>query len=80
MLPVHYVLALVFFGVLKSEANVERIFSYASGVMSTKRVRLSAVMLEAMVIVAKNADAFPFTTEELYHKYCDLYTASNVIM
>ena len=29
-----------------------------------------------MVIVAKNANCFPFTTEELYHKYCDLYTAS----
>ena len=58
--PVHYVLALVFFGVLNSEANVERVFSYAGGVMSAKRARLSAVLLEAMVIVAKNANCFPF--------------------
>ena len=36
-------------------------------------------MLEAMVIVAKNANSFPFTAEELYHKYCDLYTASYAI-
>ena len=71
--PVHYVLALIFFGVLNSEANVERVFSYAGGVMSSSRASLSALMLEAMVIVAKNADSFPFTTEELYDKYCDLY-------
>ena len=79
MFPVHYVLALVFFSVLNSEANVERVFSYAGGVMSAKRERLSAVLLEAMVIVAKNANCFPFTTEELYHNYCDLYTVSYAV-
>ena len=47
--------------------------------MSSKRASLSAHMLEAMVIVAKNSDSFPFTTEELYQKYCDLYTASYAI-
>ena len=77
--PVHYVLALIFFGVLNSEANVERVFSYAGGVMSSSRARLSALMLEAMVIVAKNADSFPFTTEELYDKYCDLYATTYAV-
>jgi len=77
--PVHYVLALIFFGMLNSEANVERVFSYAGGVMSPKRASLSAVMLEAMVIVAKNADSFPFATEELYDKYCDLYTTTYAV-
>ena len=77
--PVHYVLALIFFGALNSEANVERVFSYAGGVMSARRARLSAFMLEAMVIVAKNADTFSITTEELYNKYCELYTASYAI-
>ena len=77
--PVHYVLALIFFGVLNSEANVERVFSYAGGVMSSSRASLSALMLEAMVIVAKNADSFPFTTEELYDKYCDLYTTTYAV-
>jgi hypothetical protein len=77
--PVHYVLALVFFGVLNSEANVERVFSYAGGVMSSSRASLSALMLEAMVIVAKNADSFPFTTEELYEKYHDLYATKYAI-
>ena len=33
-------------------------------------------MSEAMAIVAKNVGAFSFTAEELYNKYCDLYTAS----
>ena len=77
--PVHYVLALIFFGVLNSEANVERVFSYAGGVMSSSRASLSALMLEAMVIVAKNADSFPFTTEELYDKYCDLYATTYAV-
>ena len=79
MFPIHYTLALAFLGVLNSEANVERVFSYAGGVMSKCRRSLSATLLEAMVIVAKNADAFPFTTEELYNKYCDLYTSSYAV-
>ena len=63
--PIHFVLALCFFGALCSEANVERVFSYTGGVMSAKRASLSAAMLQAMVFVSQNASFFPFTTEEL---------------
>ena len=36
--PVHYALALAFFGVLNSKANVERVFSYAGDFMSSRSV------------------------------------------
>ena len=39
----------------------------------------SALMLEAMVNVAKNSDSFPFTTEELYDKYCGLYATTYAV-
>ena len=74
--PIHFILALVFFSCLNSEANVELVFSYAGGVMDKKRASLSAVMLEAMVFVAQNAKFFPFTTEELYDKYYGMFAGS----
>ena len=77
--PIHFVLALCFFGALSSEANVERVFSYTGGVMSAKRASLSAAMLQAMVFVSQNAAHFPFTTEELYEKYYDMFSKSFAI-
>jgi len=72
--PIHVVLALCFFSTLCSEANMERVFSYTGGVMSAKRASLSAPMLQAMVFLSQNASFFPFSTEELYDKYYDMFS------
>lgn len=72
--PVHYEMALVVFGVVLNEANVERVFSFSSNTLHDKRTSLGAAIFEAFVVVGLNftSEAIePELVEEILSVYYD---------
>lgn len=55
--PVHYEMALVIYGVVLNEANVERVFSMSSNTLHDKRTRLGAAIFEAFVVAGLNFES-----------------------
>ena len=72
--PVHYEMALVIYGVVLNEANVERVFSFSSNTLHDKRTRLGATVFEAFVVVGLNFTSEvmdPELIEEILNEYYD---------
>ena len=67
--PIMYILALVFYGTLCTEANCERIFKFSGMTLSPLRTRLGPLILQAFVFVAHNEEFFSITDDELYEQY-----------
>ena len=56
--PIHCILALVVYGAAQNEADCERVFAFSGATLSDQRASLSALVLEAFVMVGINIDNF----------------------
>ena len=70
--PIHFILALVFYGTLCTEAGCERVFRFSGQTLAPQRTCLGPLILQAFVTIAYNDGVFDISDEELLDAYNDM--------
>jgi hypothetical protein len=73
LLPILGQVAQKCFSIFASEANVERLFSYAGDVVNDLRTRLQPELVRAWVTVPLNMETFPVDQGEVHEAYVEAY-------